>query len=493
MGYLFDEREDWTFAKLDSVYEEIEHICLDELKLDVSSNQIEIIDAEKMLDAYSSLAMPVYYRHWSLGKSFVSNQRSYMSGRQSLAYEVVINSKPCISYLQESNDMTMQALVIAHAAFGHNAVFKGNCEFVKWTSPESILDELNFAKNFIAKAEERYGEREVEALLDACHALMDNGVDTFKRQSKTRKEQNPDTKASRRFDQRLESYDLLWEKTVYEKKQQDEAKAGGGNRIMLETPEENLLYFMEKSAPSLPQWKREIIRIVRRLGQYFYPQGLTKVLNEGFATFTHHYVMNRLYEKGLISEGAWFGFIQSHTNVIAQANFDDPRYSGINPYALGFSMFRDIRRICENPTEEDLQWFPLLKGVHWIDAIHGAMREYNDSGFISQYLSPKLIRDLRLFALRDETSASEYEVEAIHDEQGYKRIRALLSEKHTRSARTPSIQVVGADMSGDRALFLKYFPYRGRPLDVQSKGMVMEYAKNLWGYPVHLDEAASGD
>lgn len=217
MSILFDEKEDWTFSKIDAVYEEIEKIALSELRLSVFPNQIEIIDSEKMLDAYSTMAMPIYYRHWSLGKTFIANQKSYQHGRQNLAYEVVINCDPVISYLQESNDMTMQALVIAHAAFGHNTVFKNNAEFQKWTSPESILDELNFAKVFIAKCEERYGESQVEELLDACHALMDYGVDTHKRGSKSRLERSSEYQSAKRFDERLENYDLLWEKTVSQK------------------------------------------------------------------------------------------------------------------------------------------------------------------------------------------------------------------------------------------------------------------------------------
>ena len=478
--YLFDEKEDWTFEKLDAVYDEIEKIALNELKLDVFSNQIEIIDSEKMLDAYSSHAMPVFYRHWSLGKSFVSNQKSYEGGYQNLAYEVVINSSPCISYLQESNDMTMQSLVIAHAAFGHNAVFKGNCEFKQWTEPDSILDELNFAKVFIARCEERFGAKEVELVLDACHALMDHGVDSHKRPHRSK--QKKIALEGDSFDRKLSEYDLLWEKTVNKKEEMFFESKGGE----LDQGEENILYFIEKNAPTLPQWKREIIRIVRKIAQYFHPQGLTKVLNEGFATFTHHYCMNRLHEKGLITDGALFGFIQSHTNVIMQPDFDDKRYSGLNPYAIGFSMFRDIKRVCENPTKEDLIALPHLKGRYWLDAIKDAMENYNDSGFISQFLSPKIIRDLKLFSLQDQSTSSEYRVGSIHDEHGYNKIRSLLSEKHTRSARVPNIQVIGADLNGDRSLSLKYIPYRGRTLDVENLKQVLAYTESLWGYPVVL-------
>lgn len=482
--YLFDEKEDWTFEKLDRVYEEIEKIALGEMKLEVFPNQIEIIDSEKMLDAYSSVGMPIYYRHWSLGKSFIGNQKSYQAGRQSLAYEIVLNCNPCISYLQESNDMTMQALVLAHAAFGHNAVFKNNCEFIRWTSPDSILDELNFAKVYIAKCEERYGEKEVEAVLDACHSLMDFGVDTHKRPSKSRAEMGK--RASEAFDRKLEDYDLVWEKTVYSKKKEEELPEGILPNGSLQTPEENILYFIEKNAPNLPQWKREIIRIVRKVAQYFYPQGLTKVLNEGFATYTHHRIMNRLYEKKLISEGAWFGFIQSHTNVVMQPDFDDPRYGGLNPYSLGFNIFRDIERMCLNPTDEDRLAMPHVAGKDLTETLREAVSGYNDSGFISQFMSPKVMRDMKLFALRDAPGSQEYKVEAIHNDSGYEKLRALLSEKHTRGCRTPQIVVKAADLSGDRKLTLEYIPYRNRPLDAESAKSVLAYAQSLWGYPVEL-------
>lgn len=486
MAILFDEKEDWTFPKLDAVYEEVEKIALEELRLSVAPNQIEIIDSEKMLDAYSTMAMPIYYRHWSLGKTFITNQKSYQNGYQNLAYEVVINSNPVISYLQESNDMTMQALVIAHAAFGHNTVFKNNAEFQKWTSPESILDELNFAKVFIARCEERYGEAQVEAVLDACHALMDYGVDTHKRASKSRMERSSEYKSAKQFDDRLANYDLLWEKTVAPKRELNGPGLDGFEGGRLDEPEENILYFIEKNAPGLPQWKREIIRIVRKIAQYFHPQGQTKVLNEGAATFTHHYCMNRLYEKELITQGAWFNFTQSHTNVIIQPEFDDPRYSGLNPYALGFAIFRDIRRMCERPTAEDKLWFPDLAGSDWVEAFKTGFTDFNDSGFINQYLSPQVMRDFKLFALADEEKASDYKVAAIHNEGGYERIRSLLAEKHSRSARVPAIKVTRADLSGDRRLTLTYFPYRERPLDAESAKLVLEHAKALWGYPVEL-------
>ncbi len=113
----------------------------------------------------------------------------------------------------------------------------------------------------------------------------------------------------------------------------------------LDLPEENLLYFIEKNSIILEPWQREILRIVRVVAQYFYPQRQTKVMNEGCATFVHYTIMNMMFDKGQLSEGNLLEMLHSHSNVVFQPGFDDPRFSGLNPYALGFAMMQDIERI----------------------------------------------------------------------------------------------------------------------------------------------------
>ena len=150
-----------------------------ELGLDIYPNQIEVITAEQMLDAYSSVGMPLFYKHWSFGKHFAHQEAFYRKGLMGLAYEIVINSSPCISYLMEENTATMQTLVIAHAAFGHNHFFKNNYLFKQWTDADGILDYLDFAKGYVAQCEERHGRLAVEQTLDAAHALMSHGIDRY--------------------------------------------------------------------------------------------------------------------------------------------------------------------------------------------------------------------------------------------------------------------------------------------------------------------------
>ncbi len=171
---------EWTFELLERYEREIGRVAAG-YGLDTYPRQIEVITSEQMIDAYSSVGMPVGYHHWSYGKQFLTTQKSYQRGQMGLAYEIVINSDPCIAYLMEENTLPMQALVIAHAAYGHNAFFKGNYLFRTWTDAAGILDYLVFARNYIAECEQRHGEEAVEDILDSCHALMNYGVDRYKR------------------------------------------------------------------------------------------------------------------------------------------------------------------------------------------------------------------------------------------------------------------------------------------------------------------------
>ncbi len=141
---------DWDFALLQRYDEAIAAIAA-EFKLDTYANQIEIITSEQMLDAYATVGLPIGYAHWSYGKEFIRNEQAYRRGAQGLAYEIVINSDPCAAYLMEENTMATQALVIAHACYGHNSFFKGNHAFRQWTNADGILDYLVFARHYATR------------------------------------------------------------------------------------------------------------------------------------------------------------------------------------------------------------------------------------------------------------------------------------------------------------------------------------------------------
>ncbi len=888
MSYLWTDSE-WTFPLIEKTYKAIERIALDELKLDCYPNDIEIINSEQMLDAYSSVGMPVFYKHWSFGKHFTYQQQLYSSGMQGLAYEIVINSNPCISYLMEENTMTMQALVMAHACFGHNTFFKTNALFKMWTDADSIIDYLVFAKDYIFKCEEHEGRLEVEKFLDSCHAMMSYGVDRYKRPSKL-------SAAKERL--RQADRDDFAQKRVNELFDRLLKPSGKPEDVVFPTePQENILYFCEKYAPDLKNWQREILRIVRKISQYFYPQSQTKTMNEGClvegslietsdglipiekivrdkkitavwdgetwrkvydwfehapkrrikltthhgyeihggadhkilvkgewktldeinigdvlsiehqnhvfaqdyvdlpvvnfslhlshkqisdytgippsyfesvknnrhacsekytanfdlhdtlvsehvenrfdqstenlitaptvlnedfaywlgvligdgsmsekhryvtivnadtelldnwqnigtklfglaarrvqeysedgslskeriffysmtlirwlrdnfdikvgyaapckeipslvlqspksviasflrglfdadgcatkqkggqviyisrskklvqtvqhvllkfgiicritlqkdncyrlaiggsnaiifanqigfgltrkqdmlmnkiseakirknriittkvvsknedygttfdfsvdvshryssgafihhncATYTHYRIMHRLHEQGLMTNGSWLEFIQSHTNVIFQPEYNDRRYSGINPYALGFAMMRDIERICKSPTDEDRKWFPDFAGCgDEMSILKNAWKNYRDESFIRQFLSPKIIRDFKLFRVKDSHKEPNLVVSAIHNDRGYDDIRASLADQYEIHNRQPQLEIVRVNPK-TKLLEIRYKPYRGRML--KDADVMAHHIQNLWGgYPILL-------
>jgi spore cortex formation protein SpoVR/YcgB (stage V sporulation) len=886
--YLWTDTE-WTFKIIDRVYKEVEKIAVEELGLgDIYPNQIEIITSEQMLDAYSSIGLPIYYHHWSFGKHFTRDWEMYKKGIQGLAYEIVINSNPCISYLMEENTATMQALVLSHAAIGHNWFFKNNALFREWTDAESIIDYLVFAKDYITKCEVREGRDKVESFLDSCHALMSYGVNRYKRPSKlsTVKERK---RAEMREDYRQSQVNELFDTLVKEAKIDPEKE-----KIFPPEPEENILYFCEKYAPELPEWKREIIRIVRKMSQYFYPQSQTKVMNEGClvagsliatsdgmipieelvrqrrvtavwdgdtwrrvygwvehapkrrikltthhgyvvhggadhkllvngewkeldnllvgdvlpidfsntvfaqdyvdlppikfnmhlthpqvseatgipveyyrnvktgrhtcnedrlsayvlhdqlfeehvkdrfdqsfetmttcpiqltedfaywlgvligdgsmsnqgrnisivnaddelltnwknigeqlfglearvvpeetktrihfhsmtllrylhdeldikigyaapikqvpalilksprsvvasflrglfdadgcavkmrggcfvyisrsveltrivqelllrfgvisrirqqldlchrltvtgqdaeifanevgfglsrkqdlmaemitkvkrrlprrtttkivakeedegvtfdfsveethryvsgafthhncATFVHYRIMNRLHEKGMMTDGSYLEFITSHTNVVSQPVYNSRAYSGINPYALGFAMMQDISRICKDPTEEDRRWFPDIAGSgDDMAVLRDAWVNYRDESFIRQFLSPKVIRDFSLFRVTDVKSHPTYEVTAIHDDAGYEKVRETMADNYERHASVPQIEVLSVNPN-TRVLSLQYRAYRDRLL-FKPEPMV-KHMEALWSNTVYLFDSS---
>jgi len=483
---------EWTPQLLEKVYAACEDIARNELKLSVYPNQIEIITSEQMLDAYAANGMPIFYNHWSFGKRFTRQSEMYKAGAMGLAYEIVINSSPCINYLMEENSMTMQALVIAHAAFGHNHFFKNNYLFREWTDAAGIVDYLMFARNYIARCEEQEGRDVVEEFIDACHALQDYGVDLTRRPPKlsVAKERDRQREREAHAASRVNELDriVFAKESVSATDDDDDEKPWPGE------PQSNLLYFFEKYSPDLKPWQREIIRITRKMSQYFYPQIMTKVGNEGFASWTHYKIITRLHEKGLMTDGAMLEFLGSHTNVLFQPAFGDPRYGGLNPYSLGFNILRDIERAAVDPDDEDRKWLSSIAGRgDPIEVVKEAAENYRDESLIRQFLSPKVIRHMRLFHIMDPGQNSRHlVVDSIHQDQGYQKIRDALADTYEWHAGHPKIEVLNVNRRSHR-LTLGYTPYKGRDLDQEELEQMIWMVKLLWPRPVLMQNTETGN
>ncbi|RDC72564.1 SpoVR family protein [Rhodovulum sp. 12E13] len=491
-GDLLFDRPAWSFETLARTHDAIEEVARGELGLDPYPTRLEVVSSEQMLDAYAATGMPVMYPHWSFGKRFARQEMLYRKGFQQLALEIVINSNPSLCYIMEDNTMAAQATVIAHAAIGHNHFFRHNNVFREWTEADSVLDELRHARRFVMECEERHGRPAVEKVLDAAHALLSHGVDRAGRGERPDPVATRARLAERARQQRLEAQDL-WLRTVPSRAEPPEEGTAAAERRAMGLPEENLLLFLENHAPLLDAWQRELLRIVRWLATYFEPQRQTKLMNEGCATWCHFEIMQRLRDRGRIGDGAMLEFLDLHSMVVAQPSFDSQGYGGLNPYALGFAMMRDIVRVCTEPTEEDAAWFPDIAGNgRPVETLRRAWADFRDESFVRQYLSPRLIREWRLFSLCDDAAAPALRVEAIHDDEGYRRIVRALADQYDPAAQTPAIEVTGADLRGERVLHLRHSVQDGRVLDPLEVRRVLRHVQRLWGYAVHLTEADAG-
>ncbi|MGZ8196375.1 MAG: SpoVR family protein, partial [Methylosarcina sp.] len=122
----------------------------------------------------------------------------------------------------------------------------------------------------------------------------------------------------------------------------------------------------------------------------------------------------------------------------------------------------------------------------WNKTLHFAMQNFKDESFIGQYLSPKVIRDFKLFSIFDDYERSEIEVTSIHNDSGYQYVRHVLSEQYNLGSNEPNIQIYDVDLKGDRTLTLRHTQYHRMPLD-KSINEVLKHVVRLWGFDVYLE------
>ena len=180
-------------------------------------------------------------------------------------------------------------------------------------------------------------------------------------------------------------------------------------------------------------------------------------------------------------------FLHAHTNVVMQ-----PDFGPLNPYALGFQMFMDVKRICENPTAEDRRWFPDIAGSPWLQTVKLTAESFKDESAIRQFLSPRLTRHFHLFAVRHDDHKKVLEVTAIHNDDGYRHVRTVLAEQHDISQQDPIIEVANVDRLDDRHLTLRHRAINRRRLESGDANKVLHYTSQLWSFPVVLEVEADG-
>lgn len=438
---------DFSIVDLEYWNERIERI-VKEYGLDYYNQEFEIIDYEDMIGYESYVGMPSHYPHWSYGKSYEKIKTLHKYNLTGLPYEMVINSNPCLAYLMKDNSLLLQVLTIAHV-YAHNDFFKNNRLFKLGTKAEYTVEMFKNHANRIREyiSDPSIGYARVEKILNAAHAvkLQTERVMEFQNRPPDKPEKNVSalTENNRDFPY-LERYSQQNPEEVKQLVQQE---------IKIpEKPEEDILKFIIKYG-RMQDWEKDILAIVREEAQYFLPQIETKIMNEGWASFWHYSIMNKLE----LPQNMHMEFLKRHNEVIR------PLKSSINPYYIGFKIFESLNE---------------KYGQEKIFEIRETER---DQSFIRRYLTQELCSEMNLFEYV--TAGNDYMVSEVSDDEGWKIVRDTLCNT-VGIGSIPSIRVEEWNQK-DNTLVLTH-EYDDRELELSYAYETLKHLVDLWNGKILL-------
>ena len=428
--------------------------------------EFELCDHEQMLGFMAYHGMPAHYPHWSFGKSYEKLKTMYDYGVSGLPYEMVINADPSLAYLMQANSLCLQILTIAHV-YGHNDFFRNNFMF-RDTRPELTINRFKVRADRVRGYVENptIGLAQVEQILDAAHALSLQCRRHTAIRKLTRGEQMNHAVAA--AEPPRDPFERIHKPRSYQ--------APDLQKLPLQ-PEEDILLFIAEHNPYLAEWQRDLLTIVHEESQYFIPQIETKIMNEGWASFWHHRIMNSLD----LPEDLHLEFLVHHNQVIR------PHPGSINPYHLGFKVWHDILRRYDEPTEEEIARFgaPDKSGMEKIFEVRETDR---DISFLRRYLTERLMRELDLFEYQREDD--KYVVSHVSDEENWEKVKTTLLAG-VGMAGVPVIRIVDADHAHNRELLLNH-EHDGRDLQADYVEKTLAYVYRLWGRKVLLETRLGG-
>ena len=441
-----------------------------EIGLDYYPQEFEICDQNEMLGYMAYVGLPSHYPHWSFGKSFERQKTLYKLGVSGLPYELVINSNPCLAYLMKDNTLLLQILTMAHV-YGHNDFFKNNTTFAHTRASYVIERFKAHAKRIRGYVEDpSIGIDAVEEILDAAHALKYQCRRNLKIKKLSLEAQKKQIVQAAQ--QKYKFTDTLKKRQEYE--------APDLHKIPLQ-PEEDVLEFIRNNNHNLEDWQQDLLTIVIEENQYFMPQMETKIMNEGWASYWHYNILQRLN----LPQGLHFEFLKRHNQVIC------PHPGSLNPYHMGFKIFESIFRRWENPTPKDKKDFGLVGGKG-LEKLFQVRETDRDQSFLRQYLTKELMQELYLFEhnQNEKFGLKGRYVTKISNEENWRDVRNTLIA-NVGMNRIPIIKIIDANYKNEHVLFLDHV-YDGRQLDLGYAESTLIYTEKLWGRPVILRTTIKG-
>ena len=455
--------------------------------LDFYDTVFEVLDYDELSEIAALGGFPTRYPHWRFGMEYEQLSKGYRYGLQKI-YEMVINNDPCYAYLLRCNMKVDQKLVMAHV-YGHNDFFKNNICFSR--TNRKMMDETANHGNRIRSHMERVGEEVVENFIDSCLSL-ENLIDIHSPFIKRRDEES-------RYDFRPEGDEAggghkfrskgymdefvnppSYLKEQAEKREADKQKS----KQFPENPERDVLLFLLEHAP-LNTWQKDVLDIIRQEAYYFAPQGQTKIMNEGWASYWHSTIMTTK----TLDPSELVDYADHHSGTMAT------QPGRLNPYKLGIELLRDIEErwnkgqfgpewdACED-AEERRRWD---KGTGLgRRKIFEVRKMHSDVTFIDTFLTPEFCKRNNMFSFKYNEPHEAYEIES----REFKQIKERLLFRLTNFGQ-PIIRVKDGNHRNRGELYLTQEHF-GADLKLDLAQDTLRHLHRLWTRPVHLETAVDG-
>jgi stage V sporulation protein R len=441
-------------------------------------------DELNMVAAYGGF--PNRYPHWRWGMEYEQLSKGYEYGLSKI-YELVINNDPCYAYLLESNAEVDQKLVMAHV-YGHCDFFKNNFSF-RHTNRRMIDDMANHATR-VRRWIDKLGVEKVEDFVDRALSL-ENLID----QHAPHIRRNPDPKRaeeeSKENDQvsgfkvnreYMRGYVNPPEFLEAQRRKVEEQKQQ--SKRIPERPQRDVLLFLLEQAP-LEQWEFDILAILRDEAYYFAPQGQTKIMNEGWASYWHSTIMTQraMRDEELID------YADRHSGTMGT------RPGSLNPYKLGIELWRDIEdrwnkgRFGKEYDEcDDLRarrsWDKKL-GLGR-EKIFEVRRHYNDITFIDTFLTAEFAIEQKLFVYGFNEKRNSWEIL----DREFRKVKNKLLSQLTNFGQ-PIIEVVDGNFDNRTELLLAH-KHEGVDLKGDEAKETLKNLQSMWRRPVNLVTKVEG-
>jgi stage V sporulation protein R len=450
--------------------------------LDFFDTVYEVLDWEEISEVAAFGGYPVRYPHWRFGMEYIELSRSYAYGLSRI-YEMVINNDPTYAYLLAANHHVDQKLVMAHVC-GHGDFFKHNFSFAR--TNRKMVDEMANHAARVRRYAERYGEDEVEEFIDRCLSL-DNLIDYHAAPPRAGCEpvfgEEDEGSAPQVEPRRLRAKEYMEEyinpSGYLDVERARLMEASRREERFPASPRKDVMLFLLEHAP-LRNWERDVLGMIREEAHYFAPQGRTKIMNEGWASYWH----SRIMTERMLAPSELIDYADHHAGTMAQ------QPGRLNPYKLGLELWRDIEE----------RWDTGRHGAAWEacddyralrDWDTGALagrarifeirRHYNDVTFIDEFLTPEFVRRHGLFTYDFDPGSGQYLI----SDRDFAAVKERLLFSLTNVGQ-PWIEVTEGNHLNRGELVLTH-RHAGVPLKLDWARATLENVGRLWKRPVHLE------